>query len=189
MAQPPIQTLRTSLDNLTISQSTHKAKPKAVEPLDSWEDDSGSDTETEADPKSPLRPSTSTSASDIPSPPPPTPISPSAASARDAPTSSTHTTLPPQGYESKSNSSSGASTPARRSVAGGEDKRPEKSTAVASRLIAAGLGQKAPKRTKEQREYDQAMKVQEKRKRDAVREEERRREDEKERAKRDMWGD
>ena len=186
MAQPPIKTLRTSLDKLDISSSTQKAKPKAVEPLDSWEDDSGSDTETEADPKSPLRPSTSTSASDIPSPPPPTPISPSA---RDISASSTHTTLPPQGSDSASNSSSGASTPARQSVAGGEDKRPEKSTAVASRLIAAGLGQKAPKRTKEQREYDQAMKVQEKRKRDAVREEERRREEERERAKRDMWGD
>lgn len=193
MAQPPIKTLRTSLDKLDLSQSTQKAKPKATdEPLDSWEDDSGSATETETDPKSPLQPtssSTSTSASDIPSPPPPTPISPSAASARNTSTSSTHTTLPPQGYDSASNSSSGASTPAHRAAAGGEDKRPEKSTAVASRLIAAGLGQKAPKRTKEQREYDQAMKVQEKRKRDAVREEERRREQEKERAKRDMWGD
>lgn len=182
MAQSPIKALHTSLDKLDISQDTRRAEPKAAEPLDSWEDDDGSDTETETDPKSPLR-STSSSTSDIPSPPPPTPISPSIAAARD----SSHATLPTYGYGS--NSSSGASTPARRSVATGEDKRPEKSTAVASRLIAAGLGQKAPKRTKEQREYDQAMKVQEKKKRDAVRDEEKRREEEKEKAKRDMWGD
>jgi cell division protein FtsN len=82
--------------------------------------------------------------------------------------------------------SSGASTPGSR---GGEEKRPEKSTAVASRLIAAGIGQKAPKRTKEQREYDQAMKVQEKKKRDQAREEEERKRREKEKALKDVWGD
>ena len=74
-------------------------------------------------------------------------------------------------------------------ASGSDDKRPEKSTAVASRLIAAGLGQKAPKRTKEQREYDNAMKVQEKKKRDAAKDEEKRRVEEREKAKRDMWGD
>lgn len=182
MTQASIKTLHTSLDKLDIAQDTKKAKPKAVEPLDSWEDDAGSDTETEPDPKSPLRP-TSSSASDIPSPPPPTPISPGVASARDG----SHATLPTYGYDS--NSSSGTGSPARRSIASTEEKRPEKSTAVASRLIAAGLGQKVPRRTKEQREYDQAMKVQEKKKRDAAREEEKRRGEEKESAKRNMWDD
>lgn len=187
MAEASIKTLHHSLDKLDISKSSQQAKPKAAEPVDSWEDDAGSDTETEVESKAALRP-TSTSASDVPSPPPPTPISPSIASARDNP----HTSLPSSGYDGtiSSNSSSGANTPSRRVAAtGSEDKRPEKSTAVASRLIAAGLGQKAPKRTKEQREYDQAMKVQEKKKRDAARDEEKRKAEETEKAKRDIWGD
>lgn len=179
------KTLHASLDKLDISASSKKAKPKQSEVADSWEDEAGSDTETEADAHSSLRP-TSSSASDIPSPPPPTPISPSISVVRD----SSHTTLPPYGFDAPDgNSSSGSSTPARRAVSGSEDKRPEKSTAVASRLIAAGLGQKAPRRTKEQREYDQAMKVQEKKKRDAARDEEKRRVEEREKAKADMWGD
>lgn len=184
MAQTSIKTLDTSLGKLEISQDSKKAKPKA--PLDSWEDDASSDTETETHAKSPLRPTTS-STSDLPSPPPPTPISPSIS----IPSNDTHVTLPPYGTEgvNGSSSSSGASTPSRRITPGSEDKRPEKSTAVASRLIAAGLGQKAPRRTKEQREYDQAMKLQEKKKRDAAREEEKRRVEEREKAKRDVWGD
>lgn len=187
MAQTTMKTLHTSLDKLDISQASKKPKPKTTEPVDSWEDDGGSDTETETEIKSPLRPIRS-STSDLPSPPPPTPISPSISTARDSP----YTTLPPYGFDATADSSpsSGASTPARRAAAGGDDdKRPEKSTAVASRLIAAGLGQKAPKRTKEQREYDQAMKVQEKKKRDAVRDEQKRKVEEREKAKRDMWGD
>lgn len=187
MAETSIKTLHHSLDKLEISKTSQKAKPKAVEPVDSWEDEAGSDTETEAEATSSLKP-TGISTSDIPSPPPPTPISPSIASARDSP----YTTLPTSGYDGaiSSNSSSGASTPSRRvAAAGNEEKRPEKSTAVASRLIAAGLGQRTPKRTKEQREYDQAMKVQEKKKRDAARDEEKRKEEEKEKAKRDIWGD
>lgn len=183
MAQAPIKTLNSSLGKLDINQGPKKASPKAAEPLDSWEDDAGSDTETETEVKSPLRP-ISSSTSDLPSPPPPTPISPSTSTTTDP----AHSTLPPYGFD-ESNSSSGASTPSRRTVPGSEDKRPEKSTAVASRLIAAGLGQKAPKRTKEQREYDQAMKVQEKKKRDAARDEEKRRAEEKENAKRAMWDD
>ena len=58
---------------------------------------------------------------------------------------------------------------------------------MASRLIAAGIGQKAPKRTKEQREYDDAMKMQEKKKRDQAKEAEERKKKEKEKAIRDAW--
>lgn len=60
---------------------------------------------------------------------------------------------------------------------------------TASRLIAAGIGQKAPRRTEEQRKYDQAMKVQEKKKRDAAREAEERQKKELEQAKKAMWDD
>ncbi|PNS18988.1 Endocytosis protein end4 [Sphaceloma murrayae] len=69
------------------------------------------------------------------------------------------------------------------------EKRPEKSTAVASRLIAAGLGVKAPRRTEEQREYDRAMRAQEVKRREREREEERKRKEEEEKAKRAIWDD
>ncbi|KAF2221144.1 hypothetical protein BDZ85DRAFT_266356 [Elsinoe ampelina] len=84
---------------------------------------------------------------------------------------------------------SGPSMPTSRAGDGASDKRPEKSTAVASRLIAAGLGVKAPRRTEEQREYDKAMRAQEAKKREREREEERRRKEESERAKRAIWDD
>jgi hypothetical protein len=60
---------------------------------------------------------------------------------------------------------------------------------VASRLIAAGIGQAPPKRTKEQREYDQAMRAQEKKRREDERLEAERKRVEGERAKAAVWGD
>ncbi|KAK2932270.1 hypothetical protein FoTM2_006728 [Fusarium oxysporum f. sp. vasinfectum] len=39
------------------------------------------------------------------------------------------------------------------------DKRPEKTDAVARRMIAAGLGLKAPKQTEEQRAYQRSAKA------------------------------
>ncbi|KAG8626863.1 hypothetical protein KVT40_005808 [Elsinoe batatas] len=99
-------------------------------------------------------------------------------------------------WQEYSSSSSGGGDPrsgpiptTRGSGDGSSDKRPEKSTAVASRLIAAGLGVKAPRRTEEQREYDKAMRAQEAKKREREREEERRRKEESERAKRAIWDD
>jgi len=44
-------------------------------------------------------------------------------------------------------------------------RRPEKTTATASRLIAAGLGMKPAKKTEEQRQYDRAVREQEIRRR------------------------
>lgn len=60
---------------------------------------------------------------------------------------------------------------------------------MASRLIAAGIGQKAPKRTKEQREYDAAVKAQERKKGEVVKAEEERKRVEREKARKDVWGD
>ncbi|KAF1826390.1 uncharacterized protein K489DRAFT_367608 [Dissoconium aciculare CBS 342.82] len=70
-----------------------------------------------------------------------------------------------------------------------EERRPDKTTAIASRLIAAAIGQRPAQRTKEQREYDQAMKIQEKKKRDQAKERELQAQREKEKAKQDIWGD
>ncbi|KAF1356850.1 hypothetical protein BDV97DRAFT_18948 [Delphinella strobiligena] len=69
------------------------------------------------------------------------------------------------------------------------EKRPEKSTAVANRLIAGALGVRAPKRTEEQRKYDRAMKEQEIRRKNKEKEEEKRRQEEAEKAKAAIWDD
>ncbi|KXT15144.1 hypothetical protein AC579_7919 [Pseudocercospora musae] len=158
------------LGKLKISHS--KPKSKNAEPAESWEDDAdlSSNTETE-ETSTPATPGTA----DYPAPPPPTPSSP--VNARDRPI--LETSFSPLQFDGGSDSVG---------YRGGE-KRPEKTTAVASRLIAAGLGQKAPKRSKEQREYDQAMKVQEKQKRDQARAEEERKRREAERAKKAVWDD
>lgn len=87
----------------------------------------------------------------------------------------------------RSASGSGRSTP--QASAEQPEKRPEKTTSTAARLIAAGLGQRAPRRTEEERKYDQAMKVQEKKRRDAAKAEEERKKAELEQAKKSIWED
>ena len=190
MAEASVKALQSSLSKLQIAQSSPipiaKAKNKAG-PADSWEDeaddDESSDTETES--TTPIR-----SADDAPAPPPPTPSSPSMG-VQYLSERSPYRTFPPSGLDGglDSSTSSGASTPSRRGeqLRPLDEKRPEKSTAVASRLIAAGIGQKAPRRTKEEREYDQAMKIQEKKRRDGVKEEEARKVAAKEKALKDIW--
>ena len=69
------------------------------------------------------------------------------------------------------------------------DKRPEKSTAVAGRLIAGALGVRAPKKTDEQRKYDRAVKESEAKRREREKEEEKEARDEMERARVSAWGD
>lgn len=67
------------------------------------------------------------------------------------------------------------------------EKRPEKTDAVAKRMIAGALGIRAPKKTEEQKRYEQAIKESEKGRREREREEVRRREEAAERAKREIW--
>ncbi|KAK5738685.1 hypothetical protein LTR17_005817 [Elasticomyces elasticus] len=168
-----------------IASSLHKlnitpASKKTAAPADSWdaedssEDDDGTST--------PIHQVTS---SDYPGPPPPTPSSPSFSS-RSTAAGTPYQTFPPYGFQGDDEDGSVAT---RSSRGVGEDKRPEKSTAVASRLIAAGIGQKAPRRTKEEREYDAAMRVQERKKRELAKVEEERRREEKERARKAIWDD
>ncbi len=49
-------------------------------------------------------------------------------------------------------------------------RRPEKSTAVAGRLIAAGLGMRAPKKTEKQKAYDRAVRENEMKRRNKEKE-------------------
>lgn len=69
------------------------------------------------------------------------------------------------------------------------DRRPEKQTAVAGRLIAGALGIRAPKRTEEQRAYDRAVKEQEIKRRNEEREKAAKAREEEERAKAAIWDD
>lgn len=152
----------------------HKPKSKPV--ADSWDlESSGSDTETETGSPAPLSTATTLTNDDLPPhPPPPTPASPTPF---DFPDNS------PYGA-GRLRGDSGVS-----SGAGGLDKRPEKTTAVAGRLIAGALGVRAPKRTDEEREFDRAMREKERKRRDEEREREKRETEEREARKKAVWDD
>ncbi|KAF2855853.1 hypothetical protein T440DRAFT_504406 [Plenodomus tracheiphilus IPT5] len=166
----------------------HKPKSKPV--ADSWdEDDSGSDTETEDNHAPPSSTSTSTSDSltspisivstsdTSPHPPPPTPASPT----------------PFDGFPDNTPYASGVggigSGTTTRGTTGSLDKRPEKTTAVAGRLIAGALGVRAPKRTEEEREFDRVVREKERRRRAEEKEREAREAEERERRKKAVWDD
>ncbi|KAF4454543.1 ubiquitin smt3 [Fusarium austroafricanum] len=138
---------------------TNKKKAKQVV-ADSWED-SDSDSEPEAESES-NKPTPSAT----PAPPPPTPMSPAGGLSWESPTGSA-------GYRAGAD----------------PDRRPEKTDAVARRMIAAGLGLKAPKQTEEQRAYQKSVREQEKKRREQEREEEKKRQAEVEKAKAAIWDD
>ncbi|KAL1306960.1 hypothetical protein AAFC00_005597 [Neodothiora populina] len=167
-----------------VSASAKKAREEEeragaeVSLADSWEEEAGAD---EAD-----LVSTSTAnggsaaiavpkASDVPFAPPPTPSSPTVYQERERfPSSLSNVPNRPKRSDSPSDDSG---------------KRPEKSTAVANRLIAGALGVRAPKRTEEQRKYDRAIKEQEIRRKNKEKEDQKRREEEAAKAKAAIWED
>lgn len=69
------------------------------------------------------------------------------------------------------------------------DKRPEKTTAVAGRMIAGALGVRAPRRTEEEREFDRAMRDKERKRRNEEREREKKESEEREARKKAVWDD
>ncbi|WAO85202.1 Hypothetical protein NCS54_00243900 [Fusarium falciforme] len=159
-----------SINKLSITSNKEPTQTKEPVPkkkakkvvADSWEDEDVSDSEPEAesDKADELTPSAT------PAPPPPTPMSPVGGSAW----------TPPE------------DAPGPR-VAGESAKRPEKTDAVARRMIAAGLGLKAPKQTEEQRAYQKSIREQEKKKREQEREQEKKRQEEADKAKAAIWDD
>jgi hypothetical protein len=164
------------LSTKSPQKPAHKPKSKPV--ADSWDEDvSGSDTETDepalatkSSPQDSLDPiSTVTSNEITPHPPPPTPASPTP-------------------FDFPDNVPYGAPR-GRGESRGVLDKRPEKTTAVAGRLIAGALGVRAPKRTDEEREYDKAMREKERKRRTEERERERREQEETEARKKAVWDD
>lgn len=176
--------LHSSMTTLSIGSSSAKAgsRPSAVS--DSWEDseDDLSDEEGAASPSTSKAALGRPKTADYPAPPPPTPSSPRFALPHDF--------NRPLG-SNPSNDGLGRESAGlgRSNDAGTHNARPEKTTSTASRMIAAGLGVKAPKRTDEQRQYDKAMRDKERRTRDAEKDAKRREEEAREKAKRAMWDD
>jgi hypothetical protein len=163
--------MESKLDRLSLdarpTQDMTPPKPKGKTPIaDSWDDEPVSDSDKETDdPSGPQK-------SPVPSAPPPTPISPSTYSAWDSGPG-----IQNAGYISASNRHRGEE----------ERRRPEKSTAVAGRLIAGALGVKAPKKTEEQRAYDRAIKEQEIKRKNREKAAKEKEKEEAERAKSAVW--
>ncbi|KAI0815754.1 hypothetical protein GGR55DRAFT_630000 [Xylaria sp. FL0064] len=162
------------------SKPKHKSNSKKQVVADSWEDEESSASETESEPPTPSAHSSNT-AQDGVTAPPPTPISPSYGR---------------HGSEGNvnapwlaSSSTGGGGYGYRDTQDEGGVRRPEKTDAVARRMIASALGVRAPKQTEEQRAYDRAVREKERKKREEEREAERRRAQEAEQAKAAMWDD
>ncbi|KAK2799903.1 hypothetical protein FQN50_008296 [Emmonsiellopsis sp. PD_5] len=175
--------LQSSLKNLTINTntSTNKKKPapkkkKSSPVADSWEDESLSSASENEDNDDDITPPASatvkspTTSSAGTNAPPPTPVSPQTGPFLPR-WEDTNPNLPP-------------STASRSSA---PDRRPEKQTAVANRMIAGALGIRAPKRTEEQRAYDRAVREKEAKRLEREREVERERKRAEEKAKEAVW--
>ncbi|KAH0603637.1 uncharacterized protein H6S33_007296 [Morchella sextelata] len=172
--------LSDSLKKLSLAQSAKTPAQKKKKPVvaDSWEDEELSDDEPVETPDK------------VPSPPPPTPTTPyPPGHSRDS--SSVSSIASPRGPSSPrdsyietpdSFSRDGSSASSERTV------RPRTTDAVARRLIAGALGVKS-KSTKEQREYDAAVRAAEKKTRDAEREKKKAEEAERERLRTSIWED
>jgi len=165
--------LENSIGRLSLSPQNNKkgSTPKKTQPIaDSWEDDdlsSGDETDR------PISPQTS---ANYPSAPPPTPIS-------GAGYSPFEESWGPGGVSYDDNRLSP------RSERTGSNTRPEKTDAVAKRLIAGALGVRAPKKTEEQRAYERAVKEKEVKRRNGEKEAKIRSEEEAKRAKAAAWDD
>ncbi|KAH7398420.1 hypothetical protein BKA66DRAFT_202413 [Pyrenochaeta sp. MPI-SDFR-AT-0127] len=179
---PSEDEIASTLGNLKLSTKVPQKpaqKPKSKPVADSWDEEvSGSDTETDEAPvpsiasaRSSLEPISTIPSRESPHPPPPTPASPTPFEFPDN---------VPYG-ETRSRGDSGVG----RSL----DRRPEKTTAVAGRLIAGALGVRAPKRTEEEREFDRAMKEKERKRRTEEKEREKKEAEAIEARKKAVWDD
>ncbi|CAG8977874.1 hypothetical protein HYALB_00001751 [Hymenoscyphus albidus] len=159
--------LESSLAKLSLSTQSSKAtgssKKKQSQPADSWEDEANNSSGEES--SQPPQPA------DFPDAPPPTPASPTAFK--------NQMFTNPYGYSADGSSDARAE----------RVRRPEKTDAVAKRMIAGALGVKAPKKTEEQKAYDRAIKEKEIKRRNAEKEEKKREEEMAEKAKAAIWED
>ncbi|GAB1318827.1 hypothetical protein MFIFM68171_09037 [Madurella fahalii] len=167
----------TALDTTAATAPFSKPqKKKMAEVADSWEDEADDDDSTsdaEATPVGNAHAGTSA--------PPPTPMLPVAGRRPFSPSalSGPGFTIPP--FDGANDGP--------QSVSGPSSKRPEKTDAVARRMIASALGMKAPKQTEEQRAYDRAIRENERKRREEEKERERKKEEEAAKARQAVWDD
>ncbi|KAI9750670.1 MAG: hypothetical protein M4579_006366 [Chaenotheca gracillima] len=192
--------VQASLGNLSISgteptpgkklptKSASGPKVDRAVVAESWEDELG----LSGDEEPGKGPSGLESISEIPGAPPPTPVSPTAASSSSssARASAAPSRRPTQSEDLSSPWTSdalyGIDDSTRKKVT---TARPEKTDAVAKRLIAGALGVRAPKKTDEQREYDKAVREKEMKRRTKEKEDQRKAELDVEKARTAVWED
>lgn len=156
--------MSSQLSKLSIKKDNPSSKSKAkAEVVDSWEDEDVSESE------GPTTPKAMADVKATPAAPPPTPATASFG--------------PPDSWGGHDTPLSSLPSPAR------DGRRPEKTDAVARRLIAAGLGLKAPKQTEEQRAYQKSAREQERKRRDQERAEKQHKAEASEQAKAAVWDD
>jgi hypothetical protein len=166
--------------NASKDTKSKPSKAKKAPVADSWEDESlSSSSESEADEPSSSRDAAGMKEVDAGTQaPPPTPMSPTYNNTAGRPFSPSTATYP-SSVPGRS-ATDGPSSPA---------KRPEKTDAVARRMIAAGLGMKVPKQTEEQKAYDRAVREKERKRRQQEKEEQKKKEAELEKARQAIWED
>ncbi|ETS83729.1 hypothetical protein PFICI_05605 [Pestalotiopsis fici W106-1] len=171
-----------SLDQSKTKPAASKTKKPAV--ADSWEDESSEDEGEGARKEEPQE----DRGDERPKPPTYNPSTPAQSSgfAAPPPTPSTPSYNADASWKSMMGGAGGSSGPG--SPEDGR-KRPEKTDAVARRMIASALGVKAPRLTDEQRAYDRALRDKERKRREAEKEEEKKRKEDAEKAKLAMWED
>ncbi|UQC89437.1 uncharacterized protein CLUP02_14968 [Colletotrichum lupini] len=168
-----------SLSKLSINSSkkTPSTKNTKAPVADSWEDEDVDEDDDEEEEEA-VKPQ-----SDGAKAPPPTPISPTYNAAdRSFPNPYGSVDSVAGAGASSGGGSSGQDAASSRP-------RPEKTDAVARRMIASALGVKVPRMTEEQRAYDKAVKEKERKRREEEKAAEKRRLEDAEKAKVAIWED
>ncbi|OAA56664.1 hypothetical protein SPI_07671 [Niveomyces insectorum RCEF 264] len=168
----------------SASRTQPSKKKKKQEVADSWEDE-----EISSDDSTPPSPAPSKSQAGGTKAPPPTPITPSYHNT--APPAPLAGNLPTSPYNASwSAADAGGGTAAGAGAgAGTAARRPEKTDAVARRLIAGALGVRIPKQTEEQKAYERSLREAERKRREAEKEAQKRQEEEADKARRAIWED
>ena len=168
------------------SLSINETSPSTSLP-DSWEDEALSTTPPSPSNTCHTQPSrpANEDVDSIPSAPPPTPISPTYRSATKTDMSRG---LGNSIWENPYGAPTSPMSP-RNLGNGSATIRPEKTTAAAGRMIAAGLGVKQPKKSEESKAYEKAVREKERRTREMEKRVEKERLEALERAKKSVWED
>jgi hypothetical protein len=181
-AKPPIESKLSAL-HIDLPPSTITPTTKTGEPVNSWEDEDLDDGSVTQPPVEGDAPSLKSGKPTDPAlgPPPPTPISPGGQYVDWSPAQVLG------GGRPSARPYSPASPSTVQSDLDRDRRRPEKSTAAASRMIAAGLGVKPQKKTEEQKQYDRAVREQEMKRRNREKEEREREREADEKIKAAVW--